>query len=71
MSLLVWLPFTNNNNNHGLGSTVTIAAAKGSLVDNGKLGKCFKTTTSGDISLIIKICLLVVGLNLINPKFRQ
>ena len=51
MSLLVWLPFTNNNNNHGLGSTVTIAAAKGSLVDNGKLGKCFKTTTSGDISL--------------------
>lgn len=52
MSLRVWLPLNGDLNNQGLDSAdVSITSAQGNIVDNGKIGKCFKTTTTGDISL--------------------
>ena len=52
MSLQVWLPLTDGTlKQQGL-SDVSINSTAFTAITSGKLGKCIKTTTSGDINLM-------------------
>lgn len=45
MSLQVWLPLNGNLNNQGLSNTI-LTNASATVDDNGKIGKCYKFTSS-------------------------
>ena len=50
MALQLWCPFTLDTKQQGLGDiSIPISASQGSIVTNGKLGKCLKTTATGNI----------------------
>ena len=50
MALQIWCPFTSDTRQQGLGDiSIPISASQGSIVTNGKLGKCLKTTATGNI----------------------
>lgn len=50
MGLQIWLPFTKDNLNQGLSNvTPSFSSSNHSIIANGKLGSCMKTTTVGNI----------------------
>ena len=51
MSLRVWLPLTKDLRNQGLDGTPITFTGAINLNDNGKLGKCYKTSNTGVIDL--------------------
>ena len=51
MALQVWLPLTKDLRNQGLNGIPVASTGTISLNDNGKLGKCYKTSNTGFIDL--------------------
>ena len=51
MALQVWLPLTKDLRNQGLNGIPITSAGAINLNDNGKLGKCYKTSNTGFIDL--------------------
>lgn len=50
MALQVWLPFNKDTHNQGIfDKSPAFSASNCSIIDSGKLSKCLKTTTSGNI----------------------